>query len=202
MIREDLLYLSKFVAINTLEDSSSARFDFVSRTSLTDTIVTVKPRSTVSSAALWLRLTRSDSTIQAYTSTDGSTWTFQGATTAPMTAQITAGLFVCGNEYSAGTFMAGFSNVSFTGTSAADNPFVLPVASHPFAQLTRNELRVSNMAPGRQKLLRLTDAGGRTVWSDRTSDTRYSAPLPRLSHGIYIFSIIGPGTNWSGPLIR
>ena len=55
MIREDVLYLSKFVAINTLKDSSSARFEYVERTNLMDTIVSVKPRSNKTSAALWLR---------------------------------------------------------------------------------------------------------------------------------------------------
>jgi regulation of enolase protein 1 (concanavalin A-like superfamily) len=55
----------------------------------------------------WLRLTRSGSTITAYTSADGSTWTQVGSTTMTFTDPVTAGLIVCShspNQLNTSTF--------------------------------------------------------------------------------------------------
>ena len=41
----------------------------------------------------WLKLTRTGSTITAYSSADGSTWTQVGATTISLTDPVTIGLF-------------------------------------------------------------------------------------------------------------
>ena len=41
----------------------------------------------------WLKLTRSGSTITAYSSADGTTWTEVGAATISMTDPVTIGLF-------------------------------------------------------------------------------------------------------------
>ncbi|MGH3225974.1 MAG: hypothetical protein ACRDPY_46060, partial [Streptosporangiaceae bacterium] len=46
----------------------------------------------------WLKLTRSGSTITAYTSADGSTWTQVGTTTISLTDPVTIGLFTCAHN--------------------------------------------------------------------------------------------------------
>jgi hypothetical protein len=59
----------------------------------------------------WVRLVRSGSTITAYTSADGSTWTQVGVATITFTDPLTAGLIVC--SHSAGQLgTATFDNVS------------------------------------------------------------------------------------------
>jgi hypothetical protein len=58
-----------------------------------------------------VRLVRSGTTITAYASPDGSTWSEVGATTITFTDPVTAGLFVC--SHSAGQLgTATFDNVS------------------------------------------------------------------------------------------
>ena len=61
----------------------------------------------------WLKLTRSGSTITAYSSADGSTWTQVGTTTISMTDPVTIGLFNCAHNASA-LNTATFDNVSVT----------------------------------------------------------------------------------------
>jgi outer membrane protein assembly factor BamB/regulation of enolase protein 1 (concanavalin A-like superfamily) len=46
----------------------------------------------------WLKLTRAGSTVTAYTSADGSTWTQVGTTTISMTDPVTVGIFVCSHN--------------------------------------------------------------------------------------------------------
>ena len=59
----------------------------------------------------WLKLTRSGSTITAYSSADGTTWTQVGTTTISLTAPVTIGLFTCAHNAGAlGT--ATFDNVT------------------------------------------------------------------------------------------
>ena len=61
----------------------------------------------------WLKLTRSGSTITAYSSADGTTWTQVGTTTISLTDPVTIGLFTCAHNAGAlGT--ATFDNVSVT----------------------------------------------------------------------------------------
>jgi outer membrane protein assembly factor BamB/regulation of enolase protein 1 (concanavalin A-like superfamily) len=62
----------------------------------------------------WLRLIRSGTTITAYTSPDGTTWTQVGTTTTPsLTDPVTVGLFVC--SHASGTLGAAtFDNVTVT----------------------------------------------------------------------------------------
>ena len=50
---------------------------------------------------VWLKLTRSGSTITAYTSTDGTTWTTAGTATVSLTDPVTIGLFTCAHNASA-----------------------------------------------------------------------------------------------------
>ena len=72
----------------------------------------------------WLKLTRSGSTITAYSSADGSTWTQVGTTTISLTDPVTIGLFTTAHNASAlGT--ATFDNVSVT---AAGSPVPSPWA--------------------------------------------------------------------------
>jgi regulation of enolase protein 1 (concanavalin A-like superfamily) len=61
----------------------------------------------------WLKLTRSGSTITAYSSADGTTWTQVGTTTIPMSDPVTVGIFVC--AHNAGALNTSrFDNVSIT----------------------------------------------------------------------------------------
>ncbi len=46
----------------------------------------------------WLKLTRSGSTITAYSSPDGTTWTQVGTATIAMTDPVTVGLVVCSHS--------------------------------------------------------------------------------------------------------
>jgi regulation of enolase protein 1 (concanavalin A-like superfamily) len=61
----------------------------------------------------WLKLTRTGSTVAAYTSADGSTWTQVGTTTISMTDPVTVGLFV--TSHNAGSLNTStFDKVSVT----------------------------------------------------------------------------------------
>ena len=61
----------------------------------------------------WLKLTLSGSTVTAYSSADGTTWTQVGTTTISLTAPVTIGLFTCAHNGGAlGT--ATFDNVTVT----------------------------------------------------------------------------------------
>jgi outer membrane protein assembly factor BamB/regulation of enolase protein 1 (concanavalin A-like superfamily) len=61
----------------------------------------------------WLKLTRSGTTITAYSSPDGTTWTQVGTTTVTLTDPTTIGLFVC--SHTAGTTNTStFDNVTVT----------------------------------------------------------------------------------------
>ena len=62
---------------------------------------------------VWLKLTRSGSTITASTSTDGTTWTTVGSTTISLTDPATIGLFNCAHNGSA-LNTATFDNVTVT----------------------------------------------------------------------------------------
>jgi regulation of enolase protein 1 (concanavalin A-like superfamily) len=61
----------------------------------------------------WLKLSWSGTTITAYTSANGSTWTQVGTATISLTAPVTIGLFTCAHNSSA-LNTATFDNVSVT----------------------------------------------------------------------------------------
>jgi regulation of enolase protein 1 (concanavalin A-like superfamily) len=61
----------------------------------------------------WLKLTRTGSTITAYSSADGTTWTQVGTTTISLTDPVTIGLFNCAHNGSA-LNTATFDNVTVT----------------------------------------------------------------------------------------
>jgi len=69
----------------------------------------------------WLKLTRSGSTITAYSSPDGTTWTPVGAATISLTDPVTIGLFNCAHNASA-LNTATFDNVSVTAGAALTPP--------------------------------------------------------------------------------
>jgi hypothetical protein len=64
---------------------------------------------------VWLKLIRSGTTITAYTSADGSTWTMVGSTTISLTDPVTIGLFTCAHNGGA-LNTATFDNVSITSS--------------------------------------------------------------------------------------
>jgi regulation of enolase protein 1 (concanavalin A-like superfamily) len=61
----------------------------------------------------WLKLTRAGSTITAYSSADGITWTQVGTTTISMSDPVTVGIFVCSHN-SGALNTSTFDNVSIT----------------------------------------------------------------------------------------
>ena len=61
----------------------------------------------------WLRLIRSGTTITAYTSADGSTWTQVGTATITLTDPVTVGMFTCAHN-SGALDTATFDNLSVT----------------------------------------------------------------------------------------
>ena len=63
----------------------------------------------------WLKLTRSGSTITAFSSADGTTWTQVGTATVSLTDPVTIGLFNCAHNGSA-LNTATFDNVSVTSS--------------------------------------------------------------------------------------
>ena len=63
----------------------------------------------------WLKLTLSGSTITAYSSADGSTWTQVGTTTISLTDPVAIGLFTTSHDASA-LSAATFDNVSVTSS--------------------------------------------------------------------------------------
>ncbi len=69
----------------------------------------------------WLKLTRSGSTITAFSSSDGTNWTPVGATTMSMTDPVTIGLFNCAHNATA-LNTATFDNVSVTAGAALTPP--------------------------------------------------------------------------------
>ena len=70
----------------------------------------------------WLKLTRTGSTITAFSSADGTTWTQVGVTTMSLTDPVAIGLFNC--AHTAGALnTATFDNVSVTGSSPLPSPW-------------------------------------------------------------------------------
>src|SRR5271166_1750063 len=71
----------------------------------------------------WLKLTRSGSTITAFSSADGTTWTQVGITNISMTDPVTIGIFNCAHNASA-LNTSTFDNVSVTaGSSPLPSPW-------------------------------------------------------------------------------
>jgi regulation of enolase protein 1 (concanavalin A-like superfamily) len=188
MIREDLLYLSRFVVVSTFK-KDNGYFDYARRTGLFDTIVPVKPRS-VKTATLWLRLSREGSTVEAFISADGANWTSEGTTLIPMTDQVTAGLFVCGNEYSRGPYRVMFDYVS-TENSAGN---ILESPRTRFSAFTGavsrgSRLYISGLRQGFSTTIAIFDIRGRILSKTVTRQTSYFVAIPQSGAGVYFISI-------------
>jgi regulation of enolase protein 1 (concanavalin A-like superfamily) len=69
----------------------------------------------------WLRLVRSGSTITAYTSSDGTTWTSVGSTSVSLTDPVTVGLFVTSH------------NGQALSTATFDNVLIVPLLPSPWS---------------------------------------------------------------------
>ncbi len=107
MIKDKLVANSNYAAA-FVYPSGGTRFQYNYVSSVTGPTLTFPN--------VWLKLTRSGSTVTTYSSPNGSTWTQIGSTTITLrnTAQI--GLFVTSNNTSA-TNTATFDNVSITKTT-------------------------------------------------------------------------------------
>jgi regulation of enolase protein 1 (concanavalin A-like superfamily)/lysophospholipase L1-like esterase len=188
IVREDLQYLSKFVAIDRYK-KNGGYFEYVKRTDLWDSIVSVNPPA-AKSAAAWLRLKRAGDTVEAFTSSDGQAWTTQGKTMVPMTDQVEAGLFVCGNEYAAGPFAAKFDNVSLNGSAGAAWRPQFGAGSHaPRIELNGRRLSISCLQKGHLSEIKIHDLSGRLLWQGSTRNSEYLALLPHFNNGVHIISI-------------
>ena len=205
MIREDLQYLSRFAAIDVFK-KNGGYFEYVKRTDLWDTIVTMKPRA-AKSVPLWLKLARTggSDTIEAFSSVNGQAWTSEGKTAVKMIDQVTAGLFVCGNEYAAGPFSAKFSNISVGGTSGTVFPgsFVSGCAKGaPRIAIAGKSLIISGLKEGQLSEIDIYNAAGRSLLSAQTRQMSFSIPLSRLAGGVHIIAIRGTATAYYFKCIR
>jgi regulation of enolase protein 1 (concanavalin A-like superfamily) len=192
IIREDLQYISKFVALNTVK---KGYLDYVKRVGLLDSIIPVKPRS-ASAANLWLRLRRTGATIEAFTSADTSAWTNQGTTSLPMTSQVTAGVFVCGNEYSLGPYIAKFNNVTLASTTHVQQRDNTPEGKSPlqFTNL-KNRVVITGLTGGIESEIEVFNLQGKTLSRHATKSPSYVVLLPR--GGVYIISVRnGKNSMW------
>jgi regulation of enolase protein 1 (concanavalin A-like superfamily) len=195
IVREDLQYLSKFVAINTVK---MGRLDFVKRTNPPDSITLVKPRSN-RNANLWLRLRRTGASFEAFTATDTSSWASEGVTSLPMTSQVTAGLFVCGNEYSRGPYTAKFRNVSIALPPVATAPGPMaepPEQSGCVVGVTAKGIIVRKLKTAEPIVISIDDVRGRTMLKIpvQRESCVISRSLPGGS-GVYILSVNGQAST-------
>ena len=147
----------------------------------------------------------SPSTIEAFTSHDGSTWASEGTTSAALTEQVTAGLFVCGNEYSRGPFMAGFSNVS-------DLPHQTDIArgsettrrDEPLITFIEERVTIHGLQGDGSSEIAVFDLRGRELLRDRTNQAEYSAVIPGRGEGmcvVYVKNRSGSHCRVTGPVL-
>ena len=107
----------------------------------------------------WVKLTRSGSTITAYSSADGTTWTEVGATTVSLTNPVTIGLFNCAHNGSA-LNTATFDNVSVTAYGS-------PVPS-PWADADVGSPAMAGSASYASGVFTV-NGGGADIWGGTTS---------------------------------
>jgi regulation of enolase protein 1 (concanavalin A-like superfamily) len=196
IVREDLQYLSKFAAINTVK---MGRLDFVKRINPLDSITLVKPRSN-RNANLWLRLRRIGTSVEAFSATDTSSWSGEGATSLPMTSQVTAGLFICGNEYSRGPYMAKFRNVSIAlaPVAAAPRPAVAGTLkqSGPDVSVTAKGIIVRTLKSAGPSVILICDVRGRTILKIPAAHESCVISRSQLEgSGVYIVSVNGQAST-------
>ena len=78
----------------------------------------------------WLKITRTGNTLEAFRSTDGTTWTSWGAQTVNLPPKLMIGFFVSDGGSSAPATVT-FDKVTLTGNlTAGDPPPPLPAALH------------------------------------------------------------------------
>lgn len=116
MIRETLDASSSHVMLDL---TPSGGIEFMQRSTAGASAAIVA--TTTDAPPVWLKLTRSGTTILAAVSADGSSWTQVGSTTASMAASVNVGLIVCSHTTSA-LNTATFDNVTMTTGSVASPP--------------------------------------------------------------------------------
>ncbi len=115
----------------------------------------------------WLKLTRTGSTITAFSSADGSTWTPVGATTVSLTDPVTIGLFT--TAHNAGALStATFDNVSVTAGSS-------PVPS-PWADADVGSPALAGAASYASGVFTV-NGGGADIWGSTDQFNYVSQPL-------------------------
>ena len=117
----------------------------------------------------WLKLTRSGSTITAYSSADGTTWTQVGATTISLTDPVTIGLFNCAHNGSA-LNTATFDNVSVTAGAALTPP------PAPWADADVGSPAVAGSASYASGVFTV-NGGGADIWGGTDQFNYVSQPL-------------------------
>lgn len=116
MLRDGTGSNAKFAAITV---SPNGTADFAYRSSTGGTVNNVHSSAT---APEWVKLVRNGSTITAYISSNGSTWTTVGSTSISMNTALDAGLAVT-SHYTGALATGLFSNVSVTtGSSPSSTP--------------------------------------------------------------------------------
>jgi regulation of enolase protein 1 (concanavalin A-like superfamily) len=117
----------------------------------------------------WLKLTRSGSTITAYTSPDGTTWTSVGAATIPITDPVTVGLFNCAHSATA-LNTATFDNVSVTAGAALTPP------PSPWSDADVGSPAVAGSASYASGVFTV-NGGGSDIWGSTDQFNYVSQPL-------------------------
>ncbi len=119
MIRETLTAGSRHALLDV---KPGGGLEFLTRTSTGGTTSAI---SATGSAPVWLKLVRAGTTITAYSSADGKTWTTVGSATVSMASSVYVGLVVCSHT-TAALNTATFDNVAIGTASAATTTTPLP----------------------------------------------------------------------------
>ena len=117
----------------------------------------------------WLKLTRTGSSITAYSSADGTTWTAVGSATIPLTNPVTIGLFNCAHNGSA-LNTATFANVSVTAGAALTPP------PAPWADSDVGSPAVAGSASYANGVFTV-NGGGADIWGGTDQFNYVSQPL-------------------------
>jgi phosphatidylserine/phosphatidylglycerophosphate/cardiolipin synthase-like enzyme len=124
MIRQSLTSTSPHVILDVRPDGT---IEFMTRSS--DGATTTYIGGGAQPFPSWLKLVRSGSSISAYTSADGSSWTIIGTTTTAMPASTDAGLIV--TSHATGVINTStFDNVAVTAGGTPSPPPPSPAASN------------------------------------------------------------------------
>ena len=142
------------------------------------------------SIPVWVKVVRAGSTLTAYGSTNGSTWTTIGSTTISMTGTIYAGLATT-SRVTSKTTTATFTNVAVSGATANQPPTVSiasPTSGSSFAAPASFVL-TATAADSDGSIARVELYQGTTLLKTDTTSP-YSVNVGSLAAGSYSFKAV------------